>query len=483
MKKTLSQAIAAATLLGAAASAHAIHVDPNGHGQALLYPLYTVEQGNYSVMSITNTTDKFKAVKVRFLEGANSQEVLDFNLYLSPYDVWTGAVVPDGDGARLVSTDQSCISANPDGFPADGMKFRLADIAHEGDLANQLARTRVGHMEVIEMAEVDKDHELSILVNNLHGYGPVSVYEAMKSVNGNAPNCAAVTYAWSNVGVWGGDGPHTDPETYMSEPTGGLYGTGYIINVDKAWSSSYDATALANMSSDEILHVRPGNERPNLGDAFAEAVFANGTWGATNNGWDAASAVLMKESIQNDYVVGAGLNAQTEMVFTFPTKRPYVNFSIFGVPMKVSPFSSTWDGKEACEPVKVTYWDREENEEYLDDDQISPTPKNPGFKLCHETNLVKISNSNLFGGDLLAHDLNFVYSEGWMNMDLTGPGRTVRLKKNATAANPKGLPVIGFSTVVVENGVTSSGVLNTYAQSYEHKAEVTNGAGYFPGIM
>jgi hypothetical protein len=26
------------------------------------------------------------------LEGRNSREVLDFNLYLSPYDVWTGAV-------------------------------------------------------------------------------------------------------------------------------------------------------------------------------------------------------------------------------------------------------------------------------------------------------------------------------------------------------------------------------------------------------
>lgn len=87
MKKNLPQAIALAASLGMAASAHAVNVNQDGLGQVLLYPVYTTEEGNFTNIHVTNTTDRIKAVKVRFVEGMNSQEVLDFNLYLSPNDV------------------------------------------------------------------------------------------------------------------------------------------------------------------------------------------------------------------------------------------------------------------------------------------------------------------------------------------------------------------------------------------------------------
>jgi hypothetical protein len=53
-------------------------IDSTDLGEVMVYPYYTVEPEPPS-----------KVVKVRFLEGYNSREVLDFNLYLSPYDVWT----------------------------------------------------------------------------------------------------------------------------------------------------------------------------------------------------------------------------------------------------------------------------------------------------------------------------------------------------------------------------------------------------------
>lgn len=93
MKKKLSQAIAVATLVGAAGAANAdMFVNGNGLGDVLLYPLYTADAGNDTYISVTNTTDKIKAVKVRMLEHKNSKEVLDFNLYLSPYDMWSVAI-------------------------------------------------------------------------------------------------------------------------------------------------------------------------------------------------------------------------------------------------------------------------------------------------------------------------------------------------------------------------------------------------------
>jgi hypothetical protein len=107
-----------------------------------LYPYYTVRADNFinpfnSLLSVVNTTNSVKAVKVRFVEGKNSAEVLDFNLFLSPFDVWTAAIIPDaGGGGKITTADRSCTipaipsagvafvnfqysGSNADGVPAD----------------------------------------------------------------------------------------------------------------------------------------------------------------------------------------------------------------------------------------------------------------------------------------------------------------------------------------------------------------------------
>ena len=98
-RKSLYAALAGVSALGAAGAAQAVNVNPDGLGQVLLYPYYTVRtdatgSAFNTLLSVVNTTASSKAVKVRFLEGKNSREVIDFNLFLSPYDVWTAAVIP-----------------------------------------------------------------------------------------------------------------------------------------------------------------------------------------------------------------------------------------------------------------------------------------------------------------------------------------------------------------------------------------------------
>ena len=98
-KKSLCVALAATGLLGAAGVAQAVNLSEDGTGNVLIFPYYTVNTtaaGNAAntYINITNTTGCTKAVKVRFLEGRNSREVLDFNVFLSPFDMWTGAVIP-----------------------------------------------------------------------------------------------------------------------------------------------------------------------------------------------------------------------------------------------------------------------------------------------------------------------------------------------------------------------------------------------------
>jgi len=110
MKSLKKKVLASAVLASVAGVAHAVYVNPNGQGQALIYPYYTVQSGHNTYVSVVNTTSSVKVVKVRFREGKASAEVLDFNLYLSPNDVWTGAVVPSPvtTGGRIITTDTSC---------------------------------------------------------------------------------------------------------------------------------------------------------------------------------------------------------------------------------------------------------------------------------------------------------------------------------------------------------------------------------------
>src|SRR5690349_21499467 len=116
-QKSLYAALAGLGALGAT-GAEAVSVNQNGLGQVLIYPYYTVrtvptgivgtDAAYNSLLSVVNSTASAKAVKVRFLEGKNSREVLDFNLYLSAKDVWTTAIIPTADGAGMFTADQSC---------------------------------------------------------------------------------------------------------------------------------------------------------------------------------------------------------------------------------------------------------------------------------------------------------------------------------------------------------------------------------------
>src|SRR5262245_30998179 len=106
-RNNLTTAVVAgiAGIAGLASVANAVELNADGLGQVLIYPYYTVNAGNTTLISVVNTTAVPKAVKVRFLEGYNSAEVLDFNLFLSPYDVWTASIftLGDAEGGNLLT--------------------------------------------------------------------------------------------------------------------------------------------------------------------------------------------------------------------------------------------------------------------------------------------------------------------------------------------------------------------------------------------
>ena len=90
--KVKKLALAVGVVLGGVSmvpTAQAVSVAQDNIGQALIFPYYTVQGGWMSLFGVTNTSGNIVAVKVRFRKSYNSRDVLDFNIILSPYDVWT----------------------------------------------------------------------------------------------------------------------------------------------------------------------------------------------------------------------------------------------------------------------------------------------------------------------------------------------------------------------------------------------------------
>lgn len=474
MKKKLSQAIAVATLVGAAGAANAaMYVNDKGLGDVLLYPLYSADAGNDTYFSVTNTTGEFKAVKVRMLEHKNSQEVLDFNLYLSPYDQWSAAITLNSAGNPVIKTyDTSCTYGS---VGSAGVQFRNFEYRLDSD--ESLARAAIGHIELIEMGNLDKDFEL------MPG---VTVADAIEHVDGVPGNCGVIKQAFEHKdGGWKSD--VNVGLTPTADGASGLYGTGSIINVDGAWQASYDAVALANTydalaASYGVRHALAGTIDPDFSKLTPEIVLFNGTNAVTYEltddnkvaaGFNAVSALLSKSAIMNDYVAGAGLNAQTDFVITFPTKKTYVN----GPDAPVSPFTQAWKSWEsqACESVNLNYWDHEENQITPEVDDFSPPRPvdEANYQLCYETNFLHVgADSNLFGGDEghQALKLEPGYEKGWINIDFVTEDGAHVLDSEAEEVTFEGMPVIGFSTIAVQNGDVG-GLLSNYASTYEHKSK------------
>ncbi len=148
MKKTLIATAVAASVM-APISAHAINFAADGTGEVLLYPYYNTNEGNATFIGVANTTGEVKALKVRFREGVESEDVLDFQLWLSPYDHWTAVMARVGGSVRINTSDTSCTV--PSLASGASLLTNRVAAAYTGDVLDRLSE---GHIEIIEMATV-----------------------------------------------------------------------------------------------------------------------------------------------------------------------------------------------------------------------------------------------------------------------------------------------------------------------------------------
>lgn len=451
MKKKLL-AVGVAATLGALSgvSNAAITVAQNGVGHINILPYYSVQSGNTTLISIANTDEvNGKAVKVRFRGAQFSDDVFDFQVFLSPADVWTAAVSLEGNVARLATSDKSCtlpVSVNQPFVTA-----RLLD-------ANKAQGTREGYVEIINMGDI----------------APASaIYTATKHVNGVAPCTTSV--------LIGNAATPNDLTAGLTAPTSGLTSFATIINVASSKAFTIPGTALVQSTAVPVRYSRQANltigtaSFGSVPPAFAPAqtadsVFDTATGNVTMYEFDLPDlstpygtasttaqlaelqGILQKASVVTEYATADSILAATDVVLSQPTRRYYYTWtdkpaiadgdtqsSLATVSGASGPYASLVAAKNEISVGAPSIYDREERTAG-GSVVISPNPAS-GYTLIGEVSVVSINNGSgptgALKASLTAQDYAFAYDDGLARL-------------STTSANGP-LPVIGFTAVNVFN--------------------------------
>jgi len=467
--------------------ASAVHLDPRGFGQVLLYPYYTVNAHQQTYLTVVNTADRAKAVQVSVREGYNGRPVLTFALFLSQYDVWTGTIFAledigdeGGAGAALLTTDASCTVPDLRDV-ADGtlnghpyVRFALGPAPDGGPQGD--ARTREGHVELVALADLTGALRAAV----------------SQDESGRPRGCHMVAGDLSN----GVDDMHT--------PSGSLFGSAAVINVAEGTYYPFRADALRDFTRHELLS-RSGEIADALGEvndgaqatrvtahvhAGDRSISASYDASAPQYRIDAVSAALMADAIHNEYVVDPALGAHSDWVVTFPTKRFYTDPALLPAgSAAVQPFVALFEAPgRSCVQAPIRYFNREQLTTPGDGSGFPgmPPPRYP--KLCYGTNVASFligerpEASFVLGSRLLVEDFSLRdrFENGWAVMDLDPYVEPHRLRTSLNVGGAGdggktflGLPAIGFWASNLVNGQVAEGVLSNYSGVSAHAMQAT----------
>lgn len=494
MKFKMKQvALAVGAVLGGMSmvpAVQAVNLATDGLGQAMIFPYYTTRAGWNTLFNITNTSNQVVALKVRFHEGYNSRDVFDFNVIMSPYDVWNGTLSNGAGNVPVFSTsDTSCTVP---AIPAAGQLFQGGGanglLAYTGAAADSgpatTDRMREGYVSVIMMG-----------ASPAAGLAASAVHTAARV----PANCAALRAAFGLQGTTIAALRAAFPN-YNVNPLKGAFS---LVNAANGWNASGSAITLADFYDPTVAGAAPnlitaqlppdqvGNvyadsfHQPELSSAntAGDVLSAAGALltSTATSGADSVSYVLQRASVVNQW---ANLNAsassawtvKSDWVITYPTKRFYADQSTnqfagraagrTGLPAGLAPFSNPFriDGR-SCDAVTFGVYDREEQQVLPPGGPVfSPAPSASGNQLCAEVNVLSFGAtgtvSTVLGAPLGAGTLGanvpadaLPGANGWMQLNFQNGQVIAPAPSAATSA----LPAVGFAVI---NRTDPNGLLN-----------------------
>lgn len=407
LKKPLGLAVAATMAVGGMAAYTNVSAatDANALGDLALVPYYTVRDNYVTGLHITNTSDQTQVVKMRLRRGSDSADALDFNIILSPYDMWTGTI-NDDDGQLGISTnDKSCTAPVPNGTDSNGKpKF----IAPAQFAANGAADE--GYLEIIGMGQADDSQPIS--QGALHTAGVPA-------------DCADVRENFLRANVIANDETENnngDTSRYTSSDNA-LKVSSFIRDAVTGMEMGDNATHIVNFSSEAMMSNQQfglnsgdtaGFDFPDLDGGAAN--------GASRGLYDAViRADLGSASILNDWSFNAANGVSTDWVVTIPGQYlmddPSDNGSVI-----VNGTGDATNHRDLPVVAALDVYDREEGTATPGGLVISPSPAAASTLFEREVNVIEWGGNKVFNGVnpvTVTPDLASGSQVGWAELSIS----------------------------------------------------------------
>ncbi|UCU99850.1 cell surface protein [Acidovorax radicis] len=542
-----------------AVNATVLEVNSNNVGHMLVVPYYTAQNGNMSVIHLSNTDRaNGKAVKIRFRGAANSDDVKDFQLFLSPGDVWTGAVLQGADGAAvLYSADKSCTVP---AIPATGTAFATARL----NATTNVNGTREGYVEIFNMADIPSvklytsTQTSSGTVAGAAGTANSVLYTAIKHASGVAPCSVAGSASRTlldEIAMTNYTAAAHAASVGFGAATTGLSADWYILNLAQTTAFSGSATAIearvaaagaagaanyvhfpqtdagsgaffatANKSADTytadpLLRTLVNDfakasvtgpvvtplfiDLPDMSTPYLAAQAPAGAAGDANLPKlqaVALTAALSRTSVSNQYALDTGISAQTDWVFSMPTRRYSVaanykaattsaaNYRLYSdlsviatgpalpvVAAATHGLADEWfypgntqvdsRGNICVNADAMRFFDREETT--TGNAPIFSPAVASQLALCGETSVLSFSSGKVLGSssDLTATTMASPYVNGWTLVSTAN----AFVGANNTNAFTGGLPILGDAFIKMKNDSAAQGFASTFGLTWGHR--------------
>ena len=508
-------AVARAGIADAAAVAP---VQNGGVGHIMFTPYFSTANGNTTLLSIVNTDKTYgKAVKVRFRGAANSDDILDFTVLMSPGDVWTASVEQGSDGiSRLVSPDSTCVLPwQLTGKEGNDNKFRTFRLDQKLSAAALAEHTQEGYVEYLNMAD--------ILPNS-------AVFKAIKHVNNVAPCTESVMAMLMSTdpvtsadasGLAGADGVL---RYGLSSPTGNLFGNWSIFNNNNITSyggghatvqAVVDAAASPLVNGAGRLFFSPQSDEAapaamltvpataNTADPLLTSGVLKGLWldlpdlstpyvttdASAAVRADNLSAALGSSGVMNEFVAtvpGAGVPFATDWVFSQPTRRYHAAVGYTGAGNSMTSNTAVYRagstyytaenmlmshnrtsvkgtnvGSFLCTDGTFSGFNREEGNAVGD---LSPAPS---FGICGEVATLTFNNAPSTVLNASLTNRLVTVKQGLANRVTVEAGWATATLNAPTANAAKVMPVVGYSATSFANGQTKGNFGDAIAHRYK----------------
>ncbi|PIF27590.1 hypothetical protein CLU88_2488 [Acidovorax sp. 56] len=494
------------TTLGTS-NAVAYRISETAPGHHMLFPYFTVQRGQMTVLHLINTDfENGKAVKLRFRGAGNGDSLLSLHVLLTPGDVWTAALTAGPDGrAQLTTADHTCTYPALDRAAAQPFMIdRLNPAWNQETLHNN---TREGMAEALLMADIP-----SASVYGAQADAHSSLYLATQMINETARCTPATLEAALSKDM---TNEAQAAELGFATPSGGLSATWYIIDVPGSTTLSGAATSVVAVDSagapsrgnftvfPQTAQMVAQPERYTADPLLVSAGMASRSKtleGATSspttsqvvqalfhdlpdlstpyylqpsdiNARQTAADVterLLTGSVRNQYAQDATISAQTDWILSMPTKRYSVGYDYsqdastalvysvvppasIGRPQFYDSGSTIAQSYQACEAYDEKVASREGTLRLSGAIFLVP---DPSVTSCGTATVVSFSNGpSVVSSSVARWYFKRGFTNGWMSL---------------VPQNRPARPVIGAALLKLTNPNATPGVAANYGLTFPH---------------